>query len=358
MIPLELKLALSPALGIPVEELIVESVNNGLINQTYKISSPDKAAAWVLQQINTSIFKVPSDLGENYQALYKYSLEHKDQLRIPSPVLFPGDRSIFSDSQGSSWRSMQWIPGTCTIEKVSSLEQVKNVAETFALFTLALSSGFNASELKITLPQFHDLSYRYKQFEEALATASPERLAAAGTLILEMKNRIRYCKIFDHIRQHPESFPLRVMHHDAKISNILFEEASGKVWGPIDMDTVMPGYFFSDLGDMIRSLAGSEDEHSTNAEGMIIREDIYETLVNTYTEVMAGIWTTEEKKLKHSCGLLLIYMQTLRFLADHLNGDIYYQVSYSGQNLERSKNQFQLLVCLENYLAKKHQFSL
>lgn len=358
MIPQEVKQALSSALGIPADELSAATISNGLINRTFKISAAKQPSAWILQQINTSIFKNPNDLGENYLALFTYSLQHPDHLRIPSPVLFPGGQPIFTDRQGLCWRAMKWIEKTCTIEKVGSLEQAKNVAQTFALFTLALSKDFNASELKITLPLFHDLSFRYKQFEEALTHTAIERSAAASFLILEMEKRFTYCKFFDQIRQHPEQYPLRVMHHDAKISNILFEETTGKVWGPIDLDTVMPGYYFSDLGDMIRSLAGSEDEHSKNADKMFIREDVYEVLVNNYAEVMSGIWTTEEKKHRHASGLLLVYMQTLRFLADHLNGDVYYQVSYPGQNLERAKNQFQLLSCLENYLADKHQFSI
>ncbi len=253
---------------------------------------------------------------------------------------------------------MEWIDGSCTIEKVEILEQARGVAETFASFTKALSKDFNAAQLKPTLPRFHDLPFRYQQFEEALALASSERIFTAGSLVNEMKNRVSYCRLFEYFQLHPAVFPLRVMHHDAKISNILFEENTGKAWGPIDLDTVMPGYFFSDLGDMIRSLTGTSDENVIDISTIRIREDVYEELVKTYSEIMKDVWTSEEKKYKHASGLLLIYMQTLRFLADHLNGDIYYLVKYPGQNMDRAKNQFRLLECLEDHLAKKYQFSI
>ncbi len=359
MLPDELLNALSIATASPKDELLIKAlVHGGLINRSYKMTSEKNGRSWILQKINLSIFKEPENLEANYLALYNFSIALQRNIRIASPLLFSDGRYLFIDQNSEVWRAMEWIEGSFTLEKVENMDQAREVAETFASFTCALSKGFIATQLKSTLPFFHDLMYRYMQFEEALSQAPMERINTAGTLAEEMKKRFSYCRLFEHFQNNPTDFPQRVMHHDAKISNILFEEKTGKVWGPIDLDTVMPGYFFSDLGDMVRSLAGTIDENSSNHSDMQIKSEVYDQLVNSYSEIMENEWTREEQKYKHACGLLLIYMQGLRFLADHLNGDIYYQVNYAGQNLDRTKNQFRLLQCLEDYLDKKIHFSI
>ena len=201
------------------------------------------------------------------------------------------------------------------------------------------------------------MSFRYQQFEQALKQANPERLFKAAVLIEEVKKREKYKNFYEHITRSPQ-FPKRVMHHDAKIANVLFDKKSGRVICAIDFDTTMPGYFFSDLGDMIRSMACSNDEHSTDFEHLHIRKDFYKAIVSGYLEVMSDYLTPEEKKYIHSAGLIMIYMQAVRFIADYLNNDIYYQIGYAEQNVDRGTNQVTLLKDLEQFLNEEYNFSL
>ena len=155
-----------------------------------------------------------------------------------------------------------------------------------------------------------------------------------------------------------EEFEKRVMHHDAKISNILFSEETGQVICPVDFDTCMPGYFFSDLGDMIRSMACSEGENNTNYSEINIRKDFYEAILDGYMEVMQELLTDAEKKHIHYSGLLMIYMQALRFITDYLNGDLYYRTDYPEQNFDRAMNQLTLLQRLEEFLQTEYDFKM
>ena len=139
---------------------------------------------------------------------------------------------------------------------------------------------------------------------------------------------------------------------DAKISNVLFSNKNGRVVCLVDFDTVMPGYFFSDLGDMIRSMVCREDENSTNFDNILIRKEFYDAILSGYLSVMEKQLTAAEKKYIHYSGLLIIYMQALRFLTDYLIGDIYYKTEYDEQNFNRSKNQLLLLQKLELFLAE------
>ena len=111
----------------------------------------------------------------------------------------------------------------------------------------------------------------------------------------------------------------------------------------IDLDTLMPGYFLSDLGDMMRTYLCAYDENETDLAKITIREDYFKALVSGYLSEMADILTAEEKTQLLFAGKFILYMQALRFLSDYLQGSIYYPISYPEQNLIRSLNQFQLL---------------
>jgi thiamine kinase-like enzyme len=140
------------------------------------------------------------------------------------------------------------------------------------------------------------------------------------------------------------------MHHDCKIGNILFDRTTHEVICPIDLDTIMPGKYFSDLGDMIRTMACTEGEESRKWETIDIRKDFYESIVNGYLSAMGNVFTAEEKEHIHKSGLMMIFMQALRFITDFLEGDKYYKTSYPEQNLNRALNQLILLEKLEEFL--------
>ncbi len=87
-----------------------------------------------------------------------------------------------------------------------------------------------------------------------------------------------------------------------------------------------------------------------------IRKDFYDAIDSGYMEVIGKELTESEKKYIHYSGLLMIYMQALRFITDYLNGDVYYKTIYEEQNFDRGKNQFTLLQRLEEFLSSEYQF--
>ena len=172
-----------------------------------------------------------------------------------------------------------------------------------------------------------------------------------------MKERERYANFFDVITESDE-FPKRVMHHDAKISNVLFDEDSDEVICLVDFDTVMPGYFFSDIGDMVRTMACNLDESSTEFDKIKIRKTYYLAIIEGYLSVMGKHLTDAEKKYIHYSGISMTYMQALRFLTDYLKEDIYYRIIYPEQNFDRATNQLTLLKGLEEFLLEEYNFKV
>lgn len=342
-----------PSHDLTFDEFSVIPLSGGLINHTYKVESK-LWPPFLLQQINQHVFTKPEDVQQNYIHLAEYAEFEFTGLKLPYPIYYDKISSLYIDNSGDYWRAFEFIADGKMLAVAEKSSQAKATAKTFAKFTAAYEE-FNVDLLKETIPDFHNLSFRYKQFEESLNGELYERMQKAMPLVQELKQRERYKFFYEEISE-SDFFPKRVMHHDAKIANILFSKTTGKVICPVDFDTSMPGYFFSDLGDMVRSMACSLDESSIDFEKITIRKDFYNAIIEGYLSVMEKKFTISENKYIHYAGLLMIYMQALRYMTDYLNGDIYYKINYPEQNFDRAKNQIVLLTKLEDFLKKEFQF--
>ena len=189
-----------------------------------------------------------------------------------------------------------------------------------------------------------------QEFLQALENGNRQRIAESADLISSLTQHVNIVTEYGNIKTNPE-FKLRVTHHDTKISNVLFNP-DGKGICVIDLDTVMPGYFISDMGDMMRTYLSPVSEEEKDFERIAVRDDFYKAIVKGYYSEMKNELTETEKKYFFYAGTFMIYMQALRFITDYLNDDKYYGAKYPRHNYVRAKNQ---LVLLERLLAKKEQ---
>lgn len=353
--------ALDASANFRTDDLLITPVDGGLINRTYKVTVKPTGYRYILQQINKEVFPEPEKLIENYHLIW--GMLHHDQpewipfpVNVPQPLRFADGCWLFCDDNKEYWRIFEFIDKTTAFSNPVSFVQAKKIARTFGCLTSAFEY-YPIEKFHITISGFHDLSLRYRQFKESLHCRNFNRLHKAAPLINELKKREHYVSLYEVITGSDE-FEKRLMHHDAKISNILFDEEDSKIICMVDLDTCMPGYFFSDLGDMIRSMAFSDNENNTKTEDLYIRKDYYEAIIAGYLEVMDRYLTDAEKKYIHHSGLLIIYMQSLRFLTDYLNDDIYYKTSYEEHNFDRAKNQITLLQKLEEFLKNNYSIKI
>ncbi len=337
------------------DKIVVQPLGQGLINHTYKAFG-DSISPFILQEINKEIFTKPQYVQENYLSIWQYAEFEFKGLNLPTPVYCDKNTTLFIDRNEHYWRAFELIDDTTTLSIAKNPQQAKATAKAFAKFTAAFRD-FDVNKLRNIIPGFHNLSVRFEEMERAEKGELYERIAKAQPLIRQLKEREKYRHFYEIITSSDE-FPLRVMHHDAKISNVLFSNTSGRVVCLVDFDTVMPGYFFSDLGDMIRSMACNHDENYLNFEKIKIRKNYYEAIISGYLSVMNKYLTGSEKKYIHYAGLIMIYMQALRFITDFMNGGIYYKVEYKGQNFDRALNQLTLLERLEEFLKPEYDLKI
>ncbi|MEO6290022.1 MAG: phosphotransferase, partial [Ginsengibacter sp.] len=156
--------------------------------------------------------------------------------------------------------------------------------------------------------------------------------------ILKNKNIVNE---FEKIKTNPQ-FKIRATHHDTKISNVLFDQ-NNKGLCVIDLDTLMPGYFISDLGDMLRTYLSPVSEEEADFSKIEIRKEYFASIIKGYLGELDNELTDVEKEHFVYSGKFMIYMQAIRFLTDHLNNDIYYGAKYDDHNFIRAGNQIVLL---------------
>jgi thiamine kinase-like enzyme len=315
----------------------VEPIGSGLIHRTWKLSS--KADELIVQQINHLVFQHPEAIAENINLLKNHLAVYAPHYVFTAPLTaLNGEQLILVD--GHYYRMFRFVKGSHTIDTVQTPQQAFEAAAAFGKFTKLLR-GVDVTKLHTTLPNFHNLTLRYQQFEQAIAQGNPKRIKYAELLIKDVKKHHTIVEQFEQALQN-QSIIKRVTHHDTKISNVLFNSAD-KAICVIDLDTVMQGYFFSDVGDMMRTYLSPVNEEETNWNHITIRKSIYDAVIAGYLSEMGDELTKDEKALLFFSGSFMIYMQSLRFLTDYLMDDVYYGASYELHNYNRAFNQYTLL---------------
>lgn len=338
------------AYGFRERETKIEAFGKGLINHTWKLIADNDS--YILQRINDSVFKKPGDIAYNIKLINDYLKLHHPEYYFIAPIMSVDNKEMIFIEELGYFRLFPFVKGSHTVDVVETIDQAYEAASQFGKFTRLLS-GVQPAELKITIPDFHNLSLRYRQFQDTIKRGNKERISESQTLIKKVLSQTDIVKTFEQLKSN-SSFHLRVTHHDTKISNILFDE-DDKGIAVIDLDTVMPGYFISDVGDMMRTYLSPVSEEENDLTRIVVRDDFYKAIEQGYLDEMNSELTDAEKKHFFYAGQFMIYMQALRFLTDHLNDDVYYGANYPGHNLRRAENQ---LVLLDRLMEKESLYTL
>ena len=325
-----------------IQNHFVKPFGKGLINKTWIVTSDKDEKEFILQCINKIIFKSPENIAFNIRMVSEHLQHHNHGYFFPAPLQTKNGKDLV-ETTGEYFRLFPFIKNTHTIDVVQNPQQAYEAAKQFGKFTKVLSA-LNPSQLKITLPDFHNLSLRFKQFEEALQNGNKLRIEHAKNVIAFIQQQKNNVDEFEKIKSDSD-FKIRVTHHDTKISNVLFDE-NDKGICVIDLDTIMPGYFISDVGDMMRTYLSPVNEEEKDFTKIEIRKDFYHAIVNGYLSEMGEKLTQTETKHFFYAGKFIIYMQALRFLTDYLNNDTYYGSKYEDHNFVRAGNQVTLLIKL------------
>ena len=326
------------------EVLEIKALTSGLINQTYLVKTVDeKADNYILQRINHHIFCDVDMLQHNIEVVtghIRQKLTEANEEDIERKVLrfVPAtDGKTYYKDESGYWRVCVFIPGSQTLEAVTP-ESSYLAGLKFGEFQAMLADV--PEQLGEIIPNFHNLEFRVQQLREAVAENKAGRLAEVQDIVDAIeKDAEKMCSAEQLHRE--GKLPKHICHCDTKVSNMLFD-MEGKVLCVIDLDTIMPSFIFSDFGDFLRSAANTGKEDDDNLDNVKFNMEIFKAFAKGYIESAKVFLTPLEIEMLPYAAQLFPYMQAVRFLADYINGDTYYQTKYAEHNLVRTKAQYKL----------------
>jgi hypothetical protein len=334
--PIKIKEIIS-AFNLPEGVPEIRNFGNGLINSTWLLTYPK--SKFILQKVNDAIFKHPEAIAANVRMIADFLEEKHPEYLFVKSIRTKNKNDLIHVKEGY-FRVYPYVANSHSIDVVANPQQAYEASRKFGEFTKMLS-GINVAKLQITLPDFHNLSLRFKQFTEVLRNGNLSRIQRSKELIDFTIANKSIVGIYEKILQNP-SFKLRVTHQDTKISNVLFNNQDIGLC-VIDLDTVMPGYFISDVGDMIRTYLSPASEEEKDFSKIEIRQEYFTAIWKGYMSEMEDELSKEEKDHFIYAGKFMIYMQAMRFLTDYLGNDIYYKTEFEEHNFVRARNQIMLL---------------
>ena len=336
----------------------VEPFGNGHINDTLLAKTNESKPKYILQRINHHIFKDVEMLQNNIHTVTSHireKLAASGETDIDRKVLtfFPAKDGKYYHFDGESyWRVCLFIPDSKTYEEVNP-EFSYEAGKAFGHFQEMLSD-IPEGTLGEIIPNFHNMEFRLEQFREAIDANAAGRLDEAQEMVNELLQRSETYCIQEKLYREGQ-LKKRINHCDTKVNNILFDK-NGKVLCVIDLDTVMPGFVLSDIGDFIRTACNKGAEDDENLDRIQVNMDIFKAYTRGYMETAKDFLSPQEIRMLPYGGRLLTYMQTVRFLTDYLNGDTYYKIHSPKHNWQRSLAQFKFLRELEAKAPEMYAF--
>lgn len=311
----------------------VEQLTSGHINQTYLIKNARER--FILQKLNTDVFEnlktVTNNIAEVSHHLKKKSYPHQ----IIQPLVFQNGEFLLENQ----WRLFEYIENTTTYEKVISSQQAFEAAQFLRTFHFYLKD-IDSDKINSPIPGFLDFNSRLEQYKSSLKTASTARLKNAKRETDKLK---QYKHLLEKWNLLLPDFPRHIIHGDPKISNFLFAQNNPtEIVALIDWDTLMPGPLLYDFGDMVRSYTNLRAEDDPIVGDNFSKEH-FNALKDGFLQNYSEELTNLEKRNLSFAGQTVIYIQAVRFLTDYLNGDHYFTTNRPHQNLDRTRNQLNLL---------------
>jgi Ser/Thr protein kinase RdoA (MazF antagonist) len=336
--------AISAAWGLSPHATF-EPLGNGLINYTLRIR--DDGRERVLQKLNTTVFRAPEIVMRNCHAVtahlgreraagtYAYAVLELVPTLSGTPAL--------TLAGASWWRMYDYVPDTRTHDVAADATMAGEAARGFGSFARALGT-LPTSAVGEVIPGFHDPARRYENFRSAVASDRCRRVAGCYEECRRASKFAELVGTWQSLTAH--GLPLRIVHNDCKLNNILFD-ADGRAVCVIDLDTVMPGSPLFDFGDLVRTLVNPVAEDSIEVERIHVREDMFGAVAQGYLDGCGAMLTAVERTSLVFGARVVTGMLALRFLCDYLDGDRYFRIDRPLHNLERARNQLALFAALE-----------
>lgn len=333
-------------------------LGSGHINDTFLVETASKNV-YVLQRINPFVFADISNLIKNKIAVSNHLLSKFENLsteelrrRVLVFAQTTTQENYHRDVDGNYWNLTFYIKDCVNYLKVPNKNIAFEAGKIFGEF-LHLTQDFDLTVLTEILTDFHTMSFRLRQFDEALKNADAARIDRARDEIAVVENLRREMLTLENL-VNKNKIPFRLTHSDTKISNALFS-LEGEALCVIDTDTVMEGIIHYDFGDAVRTICNNGAEDEQDLSKVTFNLEYFEAFAKGFLRSLKGDLTDLEVSYLAFSAKAMTFMVGLRMLTDFLNNDVYFKPKYELHNLDRAKNQIKLVEEITNNFEKMNK---
>lgn len=330
----------------------------GYINRTYRVDTVSEDGtkhAYTLQRINTNVFRDVDALMSNF-VLVTTHLKDRQFLSgqretgcVNQAVQTVSGEDFFHDDSGF-WRMTTHFMDVFSLDIPDSPETFYEAGRAYGGF-LREMSDVPVEQIQYTIPNFHDTGSRYEDLEKAIQSDRYKRVRESVSEIEFVRNRKEeFNRISDALAK--GEIPLRICHNDCNLNNLLFDNTTHLPVAVIDLDTVMPSSPLYDFGDSMRVGTNTARDDEKDLRKVSCDLNLYEQYARGYLEACGKMLTEKELELLPYAAFIITMEDGIRFLTDHINGDTYYHIYYSGQNMDRARTQLKLAEDMERKLPQ------
>ena len=338
-------LAIAAQFALEGEIETIKPLGEGFINDTFTVVTVGDAPNYILQRKNHIVFPDVPGMMDNILAVTNHiKAKVSDPMRETLTVVPAKDGKLYVQEGENYWAVCVFIADTSSYDRADSVELAYQGGVGIGRFQ-ALLADFD-KPLNETIKGFHNIRWRFQQWDETIANDPVGRVAEVqeeiGWVEARRKEMLDFWSLVED-----GTIPTHVTHNDTKISNILFDKPTGKVFCAIDLDTVMSSTSLNDFGDAIRSYTNTGAEDDKNLDNVEMSLDMFRAYAEGYLSEQRASMTQSELDWLAFAGRYITFEQVLRFLMDYIDGDKYYKTAYAEHNLVRTHAQYKLLQSME-----------
>jgi len=338
----------------PVDRIArIREFGSGNVNDTFlvTISSPEKR--FILQRINERVFSRPELIMQNLRVFSEHVSARLTfgppagrRWEMPQVLLTADCRDHWIDRNGCFWRAISFIKDSKSFESVIDLKHATEIG--FALgFFHTLAGDLPPESLEDTLEGFHITPGYLKRYLAIIEKGRAPASIDAAYCMDFIEKRKKLTQVLEDARADGR-LPLRIIHGDPKVSNVMIDTGTGLAVSIVDLDTVKPGLIHYDIGDSLRSCCNPLGEDPGKPDEVRFESELCQALLRGYFSVAKGFLTEYEREFIYDSIRLLAYELGVRFFCDYLEGDVYFKVRDRQQNLRRALVQFRLVESIES----------
>ncbi len=334
---------------------------SGHINDTY-IVRPEEASRekYLLQRINHQVFKDVESLMHNMRLVtmhLKNKLSVAKDNHFTTVEIIPTHQGeLYYQDESGFWRMQTFISGSITFDVATSERQAFEAGFAFGKFQVLLQD-MPVDVLKETIPDFHNIAYRFRHFDAALKEDAVGRKGSVREEIQFAMDR-KKAMLTVYARVINKEVPVRITHNDTKFNNVLLDQRTQKARCVIDLDTVMPGVVWYDFGDAVRTIVNRAAEDEKDADKIDVNMAYFKAFTGGFLQETATLLTDTEVAALAFSAQYMTFIMGLRFLTDYMAGDVYYKTGHPHHNLQRARAQFTLLTKMEERAGQMQEFVL